>query len=37
MRGFKIHTDLLGRVTQSLQTNHIAKIVDLEQQIVSGL
>mmetsp|Transcript_28941 Transcript_28941/g.35822 ORF Transcript_28941/g.35822 Transcript_28941/m.35822 type:complete len:171 (+) Transcript_28941:1170-1682(+) len=37
MRGYKIHTDLLGRVTQSLQTNKNAKIVDLEQKIVSGL
>ena len=37
MRGYKIHTDLLGRVTTSLQQNHIAKLVDLEQQIVSGL
>ena len=37
MRGYKIHTDLLNRVTQHLQKNHISKIVDLEQQIVSGL
>ena len=37
MRGYKIHTDLLNRVTQSLQQNHIARIVDLEQMIVSGL
>ena len=31
MRGYKIHTDLLNRVTTSLQTNKIAAIVDLEQ------
>ena len=37
MRGFKIHTDLLNRVSTSLQTNKITKIVDLEQMIVSGL
>ena len=37
MRGYKIHSDLLNRVTQHLQKNHISKIVDLEQQIVSGL
>jgi len=30
MRGFKVHTDLLQRVTQSLQLNKIADIVDLE-------
>lgn len=37
MRGYKVHTDLLNRVSSSLQTNKITKIVDLEQQIVSGL
>ena len=37
MRGFKIHTDLLNRVSTSLQANKITKIVDLEQMIVSGL
>ena len=30
MRGYKIHTDLLNRVSTSLQTNKITKIVDLE-------
>lgn len=37
MRGYKIHVDLLNRVTTNLQNNKISKIVDLEQQIVSGL
>ena len=37
MRGFKIHTELLNRVSTSLQANKITKIVDLEQMIVSGL
>lgn len=30
MRGYKIHTDLLGRVTNFLRDNKNAKIVDLE-------
>ena len=30
MRGFKIHVDLLNKVTTNLQQNQIAKIVDLE-------
>jgi len=31
MKGYKIHTDLLNRVTQHLQATHISKVVDLEQ------